>query len=102
MAYCPYCTQGLPPESKSCPNCGRVIPKDILDVPPDTQWRNAAIYTLETASKCPICREAIHTVRVIRMTRTHVPFTSTLPRGGRAFVCPHCEAVITIELGSLP
>src|ERR671930_2357839 len=100
MAYCPYCTQGLPPEGSTCPHCGRAIPKDILEVPSDAHWRHAAVYTLETPAKCPVCRESIHTVRVVRLTRTHVPFTSTLPRGGRVIVCPQCECVMTMELGS--
>ena len=101
MAYCPYCTQGLPPDSTTCPSCGRAMPKDVLDVPSDTLWRGAAVYTLETAAKCPVCRESVQTVRVVRLTRTHAPFTSTLPRSGRVIVCPHCECVMTMELGSV-
>jgi hypothetical protein len=61
-------------------------------------WQSTAVYTLELPARCPSCREPIRSVRVVRMTRTQVSFTSTLPRGGRAMVCPECERIISIEL----
>lgn len=61
-------------------------------------WQSAGLYTLELPARCPNCREPIRTVRVVRMTRTQVAFTSTLPRGGRVMVCPECERIISIEL----
>jgi len=42
----------------------------------------------------------MRTVRVVRMTRTQAPFTSTLPRGGRAITCPQCERVLSMELST--
>lgn len=64
-------------------------------------WQDVAVYTLELPVRCPHCREPIHTVRVVRLTRTQVAFTSTLPRNGRAFVCPQCERLLSIELAGL-
>jgi hypothetical protein len=64
-------------------------------------WQDIAVYTLEQPVRCPSCREPIRTVRVVRLTRTQVAFTSTLPRNGRAFVCPQCERMLSIELSGL-
>lgn len=69
------------------------------DVP--TGWQNVAVYTLELPVKCPSCREPIRTLRVVRLTRTQVSFTSTLPRAGRAFVCPQCERMLSVELSGI-
>jgi hypothetical protein len=35
------------------------------------------------------------------MTRSKVAFTSTLPRNGRAFVCPQCERLLSVELAGI-
>ena len=64
-------------------------------------WQDVAEYTLELPAKCPHCREPINSVRVVRMTRSKVQFTSTLPRNGRAFVCPLCERLLSIELSGI-
>jgi len=64
-------------------------------------WQDVAEYTLELPARCPHCREPIHTIRVLRMTRSKVQFTSTLPRTGRAFVCPVCERLLCIELAGI-
>ncbi len=127
MAECPFCTQELPPGAQRCPLCEHdVQPVCEPDVQPaDTDdmediagvedadgvydlsnavtkipanWQGAALYTLELPARCPNCREPIRSVRVLRMTRTQVAFTSTLPRGGRVIVCPECERIISIEL----
>ncbi len=71
-----------------------VLP-DLEEVKADAEemlgnWQDVAEYTLELPARCPHCREPIHTIRVVRMTRSKVQFTSTLPRSGRAFVCPGC------------
>jgi hypothetical protein len=47
-----------------------------------TEWRSAAIYELEQPARCPFCRSVIRTLRVLRLTRMQVSFTSRLPRGG--------------------
>ena len=64
-------------------------------------WQSTAAYALEQAVRCPHCRAAIRTVRVVRMVRSQAPFTSTLPRGGRAMVCPECDRIISMELSAL-
>ena len=82
-----------------------VLP-DLEEVKADAEeilgnWQDVAEYTLELPARCPHCREPIHTVRVVRMTRSKVQFTSTLPRTGRAFVCPVCERLLSIELAGI-
>lgn len=57
-----------------------------------------AEYTLECPVRCPTCGETVTTVRAVRLLRTHVNFTSTLPRRGRLIACPHCLAVMPAEL----
>jgi len=60
-----------------------------------------AEYTLEAHLVCPACHEEINRLKVIRMLRTRVNFTSTLPRRGRAIACPHCSTILSAELGAL-
>lgn len=64
-------------------------------------WQEVAVYTLELPVRCPSCKEPIRTLRVVRLTRTQVSFTSTLPRHGRAFVCPLCERLLSVELAGI-
>jgi hypothetical protein len=64
-------------------------------------WQGLAEYTLELPARCPHCRDPIHTIRVVRMSRSKVQFTSTLPRNGRAFVCPLCERLLSVELSGI-
>lgn len=64
-------------------------------------WQEVAVYTLELPVRCPSCKEPIRTLRVVRLTRTQVSFTSTLPRHGRAFVCPQCERLLSVELAGI-
>ena len=72
---------------------------DEAEIP--SEWQSAAVYTLELPARCPHCREPIRTLRVIRLLRTQVSFTSPLPRGGRALVCPLCERIISAELAGI-
>ena len=65
------------------------------------RWEAVAEYTLELPARCPYCKDPINSVRVVRMTRSKVQFTSTLPRNGRAFVCPLCERLLSIELSGI-
>jgi hypothetical protein len=46
-----------------------------------------------------VSHRAIRTIRVLRLTRTQVPFTSILPRGG-CMLCPQCERISSIELST--
>ena len=66
-----------------------------------SEWESAAEYTLEMPARCPHCRALIHTLRVVRLTRSKVTFTSPLPRGGRVLVCPLCERIISAELSGI-
>ena len=72
---------------------------EAADIP--SEMTGGAVYTLEHAVRCPHCREHIRTLRVVRMLRTQVTFTSPLPRAGRALVCPLCERIVSAELSGI-
>jgi DNA-binding response OmpR family regulator len=57
-----------------------------------------AVYRLESGVRCPQCKETISTLQAVRLLRTQVNFTSTLPRRGRVLVCPSCAAIVSAEL----
>jgi len=57
-----------------------------------------AEYTLEYPVKCPCCSAELDMVKVVRLLRTRVNFTSTLPRRGRVIACPECQKIIAAEL----
>ena len=66
---------------------------------PETTTREAeAEYMLEYPVKCPFCGEDIESLRVVRLLRTRVNFTSTLPRRGRVLSCPQCLKIVSAEL----
>lgn len=67
----------------------------------DAGYDTEASYALEVPVRCASCSEMISEVRVVRMLRTKVNFTSTLPRRGRVLSCPKCLTVISGELGNL-
>ena len=60
-----------------------------------------ATYALEIPVRCAACSEQISELRVVRMLRTRVNFTSTLPRRGRVLACPRCLSMISGELGNM-
>ena len=60
-----------------------------------------ALYTLEGPVTCPECNSEIRTLRVLRVLRTQVSFTSTLPRRGYVILCPDCERILSAELSGL-
>jgi len=60
-----------------------------------------AEYTLEQTVKCPQCRQEITTLNVVRMLRSKVNFTSTLPRKGQVILCPTCHGIISANLGGM-
>ena len=67
--------------------------------PDRTTAANAdAVYRLETPVRCPQCGETITTLKAVRLLRTHVNFTSTLPRRGRVLACPNCLCIVSAEL----
>ncbi len=57
-----------------------------------------AEYQLEYPVKCPHCGEELEVVRVVRMLRVKVNFTSMLPRRGRVISCPCCLKILSAEL----
>lgn len=57
-----------------------------------------AVYRLETPVRCSQCGDTISAMKAVRLLRTQVNFTSTLPRRGRALICPSCLCVISAEL----
>jgi CheY-like chemotaxis protein len=69
-----------------------------LNAQPQPEPATEAEYTLETPVRCPACGERISALKAVRLIRTRVNFTSTLPRRGRVLACPHCLAMVPAEL----
>jgi hypothetical protein len=63
--------------------------------------QTGALYTLEGPVTCPECSTEIRTLRVLRVLRTQVSFTSTLPRRGYVILCPDCDRILSAELSGL-
>lgn len=57
-----------------------------------------AEYALEYGAVCPSCDEVLKTIKVVRLLRTRVNFTSTLPRHGRIVICPNCRTILSAAL----
>ena len=72
---------------------------DEVEIP--AKWQTMATYELELPAKCPHCRNPIRMLKVVRLSRSKVSFTSTLPRTGRAMVCPECESILSVEASGL-
>ncbi len=72
-----------------------------LQPPTPKATLRGAVYTLEFPTQCPQCCKQIRTVRVSRLIRTQVSFTSTLPRKGYIIVCPECDGMLSAELSGL-
>ena len=72
---------------------------DQLEAPQGTVTE--AEYALESPLECPKCGREISRLEVVRLLRTRVNFTSTLPRKGYAISCPECRAVLSAVLGGL-
>jgi hypothetical protein len=60
-----------------------------------------AVYTLESPAHCPECQAEINNIHVIRVLRTQVSFTSTLPRKAYVIVCPECRRLLSGGLSGL-
>jgi hypothetical protein len=72
------------------------------DAPEETSARDSeAEYALEYPCICPHCLHSLRAVAVVRILRTKVNFTSTMPRRGRAVICPKCRKILTVELTTL-
>jgi CheY-like chemotaxis protein len=66
--------------------------------PPPRIENSDAEYRLESPVKCPQCGETLASLKAVRLLRTQVNFTSTLPRRGRVLICPFCHAIVPAEL----
>ena len=72
------------------------------EAPEETTARDSeAEYALEYPCICPHCLHSLRAVAVVRILRTKVNFTSTMPRRGRAVICPKCRKILTVELTTL-
>jgi hypothetical protein len=105
---CPACGDLLPAGVQQCPTClGDVEQRGAERAGTGTEPASAgrgtagAVYTLESPVHCPQCESEIRTLRVLRVLRTQVSFTSTLPRKGYVIVCPDCERMLSAELSGL-
>ena len=58
-----------------------------------------AEYALESPLPCPHCKQEVSTLHVVRLLRSKVNFTSTLPRRGHVIICPECKVILSAELG---
>jgi hypothetical protein len=65
------------------------------------KWQTVATYDLELPARCPHCRNPIRTLKIIKLSRSKVAFTSTLPRTGRAIVCPQCECIVSVGIAGM-
>lgn len=111
MGQCGVCGEGVPDGATQCPLCLVALPADSdgvyelradadsSTIPPE--WTAGAVYTLEHPARCPHCHEVIRTLRVLRLKRTQVAFTSPLPRGGRVIACSECDAILAADLSAL-
>jgi hypothetical protein len=58
-----------------------------------------AEYTLESPVRCSSCGEFVEKVHVVRLLRTRVNFTSSLPRRGCVVICPSCRTMVPAAVG---
>ena len=90
------------PSDASSPSAGTLDAAGLKSTEPEeSAVREGALYTLEAAVRCPECHDEIRTLRVLRVLRTQVSFTSTLPRKGYVVVCPQCERMLSAALSGL-
>lgn len=68
--------------------------------PADTSSFEAE-YALEQPVRCPQCRQEVSTVLVVRLLRSKVNFTSTLPRKGHVVLCSACRVILSANLGGI-
>jgi hypothetical protein len=128
---CRYCTETIPPGARQCPLClrdvapsradARKAPAHASPFPPyrapvgkasagaptqgaeagDANVATGAVYTLESPAVCPECDAEIGAIHVIRVLRTQVSFTSTLPRRAYVITCPSCRRLLSGGLSGL-
>lgn len=106
---CVFCSEPLATGATQCPRCLREIAgtdgepssRPAVAAPAASTPSNGAVYTMESPARCPECEKEIRMFRVLRVIRTQVSFTSTLPRKGYVVVCPECERLLSAELSGL-
>jgi hypothetical protein len=114
MQTCHACGKYLADGATQCHACLVAVPEeqeqqeghDVYElssaettaIPPE--WDGGAVYTLERAARCPQCKDLIRSLRVMRLKRTQVSFTSPLPRAGRVIVCPSCLAILSADVST--
>jgi len=106
---CPSCSELLPGGTQQCPRCLRAVAStsseardaDGTSAEPASKPQTGAIYTLESPVRCSQCDQPIRTFRVIRVLRTQVSFTSTLPRKGYVIACSECEGLLSAVLSGM-
>jgi hypothetical protein len=109
MQTCHACGEHLVEGATQCHACLVAVPEeqDVYDLSSDESspippgWDGGAVYTLERAARCPQCKELIRSLKVMRLKRTQVSFTSPLPRAGRIIVCPQCLAILSADVTTL-
>jgi uncharacterized protein YbaR (Trm112 family) len=70
-------------------------------MPSPSETTFEAEYALESPVSCPQCRQEIQAIQVVRLLRSRVNFTSTLPRKGHIMLCPACRAILSANLGGM-
>jgi len=60
-----------------------------------------AVYTLESPAVCPECDKEISTIQILRVLRTQVSFTSTLPRKAYVIACPECRRLLSAGMSGI-
>ena len=63
------------------------------------EFEPEAEYTLESPVRCSSCSTHVDRVHIVRLLRTRVNFTSSLPRRGYVVACPACRAVLPAVVG---
>ncbi len=76
-------------------------PITTIHGPAPAAGAGGAVYTLESPAQCPECDTEITTIHVIRVLRTQVSFTSTLPRKAYVITCPACRKLLSAGLSGL-
>ena len=105
MRACTACGENLPDGATQCHVCLVAVPdeQDVYDISTETttippEWEPGAVYTLELPARCPHCKQLVRSLRVLRLKRTQVNFTSPLPRAGRVIVCTACLCIISADV----
>jgi hypothetical protein len=89
------------PAFTGTPLTGGGVPMTAANQPATAAAPAGAVYTLESPAQCPECNTEINSIHVIRVMRTQVSFTSTLPRKAYVIACPACRRLLSAGLSGL-